>query len=171
MASGKGQPAALPPSNRAFSAVALRFPLLVIIWGALSEGEGWIPGLIASAVLAPASLWLVSPMPNRTQTLWGLFRLIPLFAKESLLGGWDVATRALSVQRTVRPRMELVRLETPGEAVATALAFAVTLMPGTLVVEVDRRRLLVHSIDYERDACASIANLERRLGRIFRGPR
>lgn len=170
MATGQGHPPVPSSYRSAIRAVLVRIPLLLLAWGALTEGAGWVTGLLASAVIAPVSLLLAAPKRGRIRAAAGLLTLFPLFARESLLGGWDVARRALSIRRIVRPRMELVRLAAPSEAVATALAFAITLMPGTLVVELDRRRLLVHAIDRERDDCRSIRDLNRRLSKVLGEP-
>ena len=158
-----------PPAGGAGAAAALtRFPALLLAWGALGEGQAFWPwGVGAALAVTLASFRLLAPQRGRLAASARLLRLAPLFLRESLLGGWDVARRALSPKPVLRPRLELVRLERPDTATATALAYLITLMPGTLAVEVHRRRLLVHVIDYQRDNCRAIAALERRLARVL----
>jgi multicomponent Na+:H+ antiporter subunit E len=145
-------------------ALSVRFPLLLLGWGALSEGEAlWPWGTLAAAAMTLVSLRLVPPRPGRLRLAPRLAMLLPEILLESLKGGFDVARRALTPGRPLAPKLELVRLARPDRGVAVTLAYASTLMPGTLAVEVDARRLLVHVIDRKRNDCAAIQHLERRL--------
>jgi multicomponent Na+:H+ antiporter subunit E len=166
MESPPGGPAA---PRRALAAALARLPLLLLAWGALGGGAGlWPWGLAAAAAIAPASLLLLAPRPGRGCVALGLVALLPLFVRDSLSGGWDVARRALAPRCVLRPGMQAIRLERPATPVVIALAYAVTVMPGTLAVEVGRQRLLVHVLDHRRESRPQIAALERRLAAVYR---
>jgi multicomponent Na+:H+ antiporter subunit E len=157
-----------PPRAAVLAAAALvRFITVLLAWGALSGGAGFMPwGILAALLLTWRSLRALPPRRGALRAGLKLIQLMPIIVRESLLGGWDVARRALSLNPELRPRFEVVRLEPTGRPVAITLAYAITLMPGTLAVEVENQRLLVHLIDYRRDDCRAIKEFEQRLFRL-----
>lgn len=163
-------PTMAPPSTTSrplATGFLFRLAALLLAWGALSEGAGFWPwGVGAAAAVALLSQALVPPEAGRLALGLRLVILFPLIFRDSLLSGWDIARRAFRADPDLQPGLELVQLERPDTAVAIALAYATTLMPGSLAVEVNRRRLLVHVVDRRRDDCRAIVALERRLTKL-----
>jgi multicomponent Na+:H+ antiporter subunit E len=97
-----------------------------------------------------AATWLsLRLLPARQHlALWRLVRHGPAFARGSLIGGVDVARRALSPRMPLSPGwVEVpVRLRDGGRV---AMGAELSLMPGTLAAGVRRDRLLVHLLDTE----------------------
>lgn len=86
------------------------------------------------------------------------------FVSRSLLGGLDVARRALD------PRLPLEVCERPydltvrGDGARTLFVAVVSLLPGTLATGLAGQRVKVHSI--AGDPHAQLADLERQVARL-----
>lgn len=143
-----------------------RFALFFAIWLILSEGAvtGLAPGFLAAAGAAWMSLSLV---PRRGAGLVGLATLLPHFVWRSLVGGADVAWRALHPAMPMNPGWltHPTRLE-PGMA-RVALGSEVSLLPGTLVAGSRGDALHVHSLDATQDVAAVLSDEERRMAALF----
>lgn len=121
---------------------------LAVTWWAVSEGRAgsWGVGLpvVAAAALVAAALL---PLPRRLPRPAPLARLAGWFVIESARGGADVARRALSPSLPIDPALVELRTTLPEGAARVLAADAVSLLPGTVTVDLDGDRLLLHALD------------------------
>lgn len=141
------------------------------LWWALTGGaaDSWLVGapIIVAATVASQLLW-------RKHTGWwsplALVRFVVFFIRESVRGGVDVARRALHPDLPLQPG--LVRLESrlpPGPA-EVFLINALSLMPGTLGVELRGTALTLHVLDEQSPVLEETRRLEALIAAIFRIP-
>lgn len=149
-------------------AVLLRLPVFWIFWGSLSEGEAlWSWGLPTAVLATAVSLAAVPPMLTPFRTTLHTLSLVPRLFLEALVSGWDVARRAFLPSRPLDPDIIDVRIGCGEQAVAIAIGYAATVMPGTLALEVDRCSVRIHVIDRTQPNRQLIGSLERRLENVF----
>jgi multicomponent Na+:H+ antiporter subunit E len=149
--------------------VLLRIAAMTVLWLILAEGNlrywGLVIGAIAAATLV--SLLLV-PSSGLSLSPVGLVRFVPFFVMQSILGGWDVAMRALSI----RPRLDPVYIECElrldEEPARVLVANTMSLMPGTLSVSLEGKRLQMHVLDREMPAIQRAKEVEEHAARMFR---
>lgn len=140
--------------------------LLLVVWIGL-EGSPSIGNLVGGVVVVAAVTWISGRRPrHHVVHPWGTLKFAVLFVKMLVESTWAVAVTA------IRPTPERLRAgvvacplvdQTP--LVATIVADAITLTPGTLTLDVrtDPTVLYVHMIGFEdADAVrADVAELER----------
>ncbi len=138
--------------------------LLAVFWLVLAGGAGWGFGLafiglgaLAGATLAPARYYRWNP--------WRLLVFLGFFLHQSWLGGWDVACRALSPALPLAPRRIAWMLRLPPGQPRTLMVSVVSLLPGTLSVDLHGDTLWVHSL--AGDPAPGLAALERAVARLF----
>lgn len=150
---------------RALLVRALGFGALLWI---LAEGHVHHPVLSGLVVLAAAatSLALV-PSDTFRLRLTGLARFAPWFLAESVRGGLDVAGRALRRSPSLEPGFVDYPLALAVPAARTFFASAVSLLPGTLAIELRPGGLRIHVLDARQDAEARLRPLEERVGAMF----
>lgn len=154
-------------SRNRMGSVLARATLFAGLWAGLVGVA--VEGLVLGLAVVPAAVALsLRLMPVERPLRPGrLFGLLPGFHARSVLGGLDVAARAMA------PRMPLA----PGWVVApvglppggrVAMGASLSLMPGTLAAGSDGDRLLVHVLDATADHRAALHAEERRLARLYR---
>ncbi|MGB5609610.1 Na+/H+ antiporter subunit E, partial [Eudoraea sp.] len=110
--------------------------LFALVWWVLAEGESasWWVGVPVVVVVATASAVLTFP----TNMVWfELFRFVPYFLFHSLLGGADVAWRAFHPDMPVDPQEVEYTIRLPAGLPLVFMANTVSLLPGTLSVELN----------------------------------
>lgn len=132
-------------------------------------------GLVSAAALTPVSLHLlhtvlgrvedarpVNPLALVSYLLWLLTRIPP--------AGASVAMTVLDPRRTARPGVVRFRTGLRSPAARTLLANSITLVPGTMTINVEDDRFTVHA--FTPAAMADLANAatQRRIARIFGYP-
>lgn len=125
-----------------------RLALLGVLWIVLAGTDA--KALAVGLVSVPVAVWLsmrLLPGP-RHLVLWRLLRHLPSFVGGSLLGGIDVARRALSPRMPLAPGWVEVPARLP-DGGRVALGAELSLMPGTLAAGVRGDRLLIHLLDTE----------------------
>ncbi|HVJ91463.1 MAG TPA: Na+/H+ antiporter subunit E [Labilithrix sp.] len=143
--------------------------LLGFGWWALTEGDpsSLAIGLTMVAAATLASL-IASPPQPITLRPRALVTLAGGFLYGSLLGGWDVARRALAPSLPISPALipYSTRLDSmPAQQVFTSL---LTLMPGTFPADTRGRDILIHAlVDRGDELRREITTLERRVARTF----
>jgi len=139
-----------------------RFALFTIVWLILTHGapDGWGFGLVAAAAATALSrrLW----RSGRSLRFLPLAAHAPHFMWRSLVGGLDVAWRALSPRMPLQPGWIVYPTDLPAGA-RVALGGEVSLLPGTLVAGSRGNGLLVHSLNSDRPIAESLADEERRI--------
>jgi multicomponent Na+:H+ antiporter subunit E len=154
-------------------AAAGRAVAMAATWWILAEGavpSTWAGGIVALATLAvatAASLFAWPPGAVRLR-LRGVPALALHFARQSAAGGVDVARRALLPSGRVRPGFLRYRTDLPPGAPRTILAGVVSLLPGTLAVEIDGPVLVIHMLDRELPVREAIRATEVRIRAAIR---
>lgn len=140
---------------------------LAASWWALSEGRAgsWGVGLptVAAAALLAARLL---PLPRSRPRPGPLLRFAGWFLVESVRGGVDVARRALSPSLPIDPDLLELTTTLPEGAARVVLADAVSLLPGTVTIELDGDRVLVHALDAAGTE-RGFREVEARLAALF----
>lgn len=141
---------------------------LAALWWIATEGRpgSWgvgIPVVIMAAFTAtavtPAPRWRIRPL--------GLARFLGHFLAGSVRGGVDVARRVLSPTMRLAPGFLTHRLSLPEGAPRVLLANVISLMPGTLTVDLVGEELHLHALDAGPDLAGELGELERRVGDVF----
>ncbi len=92
---------------------------------------------------------------------------MPFFLINSLLGGADVAWRALHPDLPIAPDLLKYLLRLPPGLPRVFMANTVSLLPGTLSAALDQNILRIHVLDSRRDVLAELEALEQRVARMF----
>jgi multicomponent Na+:H+ antiporter subunit E len=137
-----------------------------LLWIVLTEGNAyaWWFGVLVVAAATAASAALQPPVRLRPL---GLLRLLPFFLKQSLLGGVDVARRAFDPRMPLDPIFVACPLRLPPGPAQIALADTMSLLPGTVSVDLHGNDLRLHVLDRSLPAIATLRQLEDRLGDAF----
>ncbi|MCW4463955.1 Na+/H+ antiporter subunit E [Glutamicibacter sp. MNS18] len=114
---------------------------LVLMWGALwqdfSAGNLIFGALLALLVVA------LFPLPpvvlSGRINLWYCFLLLGWFILQVVAASVEVAYLAFFRRKKTRSSIIAVRLHTDSDLIVTAVGHVLTLIPGSFVVEVDRR--------------------------------
>lgn len=151
---------------RYLSTILFRGMLMVVFWGALS---GWSTdyagyGAVAVLVTLVVSLKLSPPATTTPNPVRALI-LAGWFMWQAVVGGVDVAKRALSRVPDVEPEVIHADLELPRGPVAELAVLMMNLMPGTMVqyVAEDRRSVELHTLSADLDPVEQWKALQRRV--------
>ena len=144
-----------------------RLALLIALWWTLTDGgAGWYFGLPLAIVATLVSLWLTPPAVHRLR-----LPQLPVFAlyfiRQSLLAGWDVAGRTLSPNLPLQPALLEMPLKLPDGAPTWWLMITISLLPGTLSVQLDGRTLTLHCLDAGQDVEANVRQAEHHIAALF----
>lgn len=148
--------------------------LWLLMWGSWSWGTFFMGVAMAALVL------LTFPMP-RASTRLGLrpvamIWLTVTFLANLFLSSFIVAWMALRPQGVGAGRVVAIRLHDTDDFRRTVVAEMTSLVPGTVVIDLDTHgHLLIHIIDTTDDArlrseANRIHRLERRVARAFGAP-
>lgn len=149
-------------------ALLKRAAMLALVWWLLEEGGFRAPYLAAAVVCAAAGVSLVLQPPARL--VWRplrLPRLVLHMLRLSLLGGWDVARRALTPGLPVQPGLSSYTLKLRAGFPAVLYTWLVSLTPGTASVALEGSTLVVHALDVHMDVEEKLRELERLVGALF----
>ena len=127
----------------------LRLALFSLMWWVLTDGaiDSWPVGV---PVVLISTLVSVKLMPPLSWSLRGMVVFIPYFFWHSIRGGVDVARRALHPQLPISPGLFDYRFRLPPGLPRVFMANTVSLLPGTLSVELEEEILRVHVLDETR---------------------
>lgn len=143
-----------------------RGALLALIWWALTDGNpsSWWIGIPAVLVALITSFALMTPC----SLSWvGLLRFIPFFFIRSLLGGMDVARRALLIRMPIQPDIVIFPMQLEQELPKVMVANVASLLPGTLSAEIHHDALHLHVLDNRNDVTSELMEVEQHIARIF----
>lgn len=133
----------------------------------VTEGDlsGWtfllpILALVATvdAILAGWRPWRIRAVPAA--------RFATFFVWQSVRGGIDVALRAVHPRLPIAPTMAEFRLRLATPSARVLFANAVSLLPGTLAVNVFDERLLLHVLDANATIEPTLRELENRIAAL-----
>ena len=153
-------------SQRLWPSILQRGLLFSLVWWVLVGGEmaSWWIGVPAVLLAAAASIALLSPV---TLVWYELFRFVPFFLIRSLLGGVDVAWRALHPSMPISPHLIEYPIQLPSGLPCVFMANTVSLLPGTLSTELGSRCLKVHVLNGRKDVLSELETLEQRVAALF----
>ena len=139
--------------------------LFIVIWWLLTDGtaSSWWIALPAVIMALVVSTMLVSPM---TIHWLGLFRFVLFFLRFSLLGGIDVARRAIQPKIPIDPDFVEYRMQLPVGLLQVLMANTVSLLPGTLIAGLEESVMKVHVLDRSKDVSTELEMIEERIARI-----
>lgn len=149
----------------------LRTTVFSVLWLILSEGrvDGLVLGSIAvqfatatSYVLIPAGAGGVSPV--------GLLRFIVFFILNSWRGGLQVAVQALRGPAALRPALLEISLQRFANGNDILLVNALSLLPGTLSVELENGTLCLHVLDERLPVLADLRALASSISQLYGKP-
>ena len=155
-------------SGRGVPRSATRAAGYALLWWILTGGEAgsWVIGLPAVVGAGVASHLLRSGSTGGWH-LPGLARFLPFFLWRSLVGGADVARRALRPRLTLAPALLNYRWRLPPGPWRVAFANSVSLLPGTLSVDLRGHCLIVHVLDQRQPIRAELCRLEELIARLY----
>jgi multicomponent Na+:H+ antiporter subunit E len=136
---------------------------LTLLWWVLTDNAGWELGVPAVGAATVTAL-LLAPPPS-PWSLWGLFRFILYFLKESWIGGLDVARRAFRAEPPLQPTWVHYPSRLPPGAAQILFITTITLLPGTLSAELQDTGVLVHALDPAM--VNGLTELEQRVAGLF----
>lgn len=143
------------------------------LWGGLSIANVIAGTIVGLAVLAVARQY--KPRPVQHFDIVSALRYLVTFARQLAVASYQVAVAVVRPDR-VRPGILAMQLRHVSDAVVTLVANSISLTPGTLTLEIERRGdvavLYVHALDLsDPDAVrADIVALERLAIAAFGGP-
>ncbi len=145
----------------------LRAASFLVGWWAFTEGS-WKEWGVGIAVVVAATLASFHLLPLRSWrwSLTGLLLFVPYFLWQSLMGGLDVAWRALHPRMPLKTALLNYTVRLPGDLPRVFLAWTVSLLPGTASVWLQGNRLTVHVLNDE-DFEPRMRVVEDRIARIF----
>ena len=156
------------PNQRLARALTFRVAVLTLLWWALlgHEVDSWSVGVPTIIAAALTSL-VLAPSARVPFSLVAAVIVAPKLVYRALAGGLDVAKRVLAPSLPISP--SLVRLEmTLGSPFGQwCYAHCVSLLPGTLAVDIDGQEVIVHILADEPQALNELAALHRDLTRVF----
>jgi multicomponent Na+:H+ antiporter subunit E len=149
---------------------------LSLVWAALT-GNFEPANLITGFILGYAALFVVRRALDPSDyflKVWQVIGFVLFFLWELLIANLRVAYDVLTPRHYMQPRVIALPLDARTDAEITALAYFISLTPGTLTLDVstDRRTMFIHAM-YAPDADALRREIkqgvERRLLRLMRG--
>jgi multicomponent Na+:H+ antiporter subunit E len=148
--------------------IAKRAALFALAWLILTGAApgGLAVGAVAAVAATAVSLRLLPPSPRHAK-VWALIALIPGFLWRSMLGGADVAWRALHPKLPIRPGW-IDYPVTLQDGTARAMFGAQTsLLPGTLSAGMESGAMRIHCLEVSERTHAELARGEARLARAL----
>ncbi|MFN2361928.1 MAG: Na+/H+ antiporter subunit E [Marinobacter sp.] len=145
-----------------------RLILLLLVWWALTEGDhsGILFGLVI-AVLVMLISWRLFPVGKGRIRPLPFLSFLLFFLGRSVVAGIDIARRLLAPSLPVRPGYRTFHLKLPEGGPRWLLANTLSLMPGTLAVNLDGERLELHCLDIRDPIEKDVQAAEQRVARVF----
>lgn len=147
--------------------VAAWAPVMALGWWVLVEGRPGSWGAGAVMVGLAALLAAAAPAGPGLPRVGPLLSLAGYFVVQSLRGGWDVARRALSPAMPLSAGLAQVRTSLPDGPLRVVLADLLSLLPGTLTVELQGDLILLHALEVGPALELEVRDLERRLTAVW----
>lgn len=138
------------------------------LWMLLNEGDlaSLIVGVPAALIGVALSRRLPAAAKSRVSAR-GLLEFIVYFLWQAVIGGWDVARRALGPRCQVQPGFVAYCMSLPEGLPRAVFLDTLTLLPGTLSADVQAGEMRMHVIDIDAHSHEQIKELEDRVARLF----
>lgn len=140
----------------------------LLLWWVLTEADpkGTGFGFIAATLTGLGGVAVASRWQHRLRVL-AIPGFIFYFVRLSLIAGVDVARRTLHPKLPMAPQMIRVPIQLPAGAPRWLLGNTLSLLPGTLSVDIDDDHLLLHALDGKQPIAEQVADTERRIAALF----
>lgn len=151
-----------------FPAFFLRAGVLYLVWWVLIGGDP--SGLVfGAAIVVPVSMLSCSfyPASGYRLHLPGTLAFAGYFMVRSAVAGVDVARRLLAPTVKVNPGYLTVSTCLPCGSPRWLLANTLSLMPGTLSVQLQDNRLELHCLDLDLPVAADVRVTEQKVAGMF----
>lgn len=156
-----------------------------LLWVILTNGR--VDSLIIGVPAIIASAWVFARL-QRTPSIAGAtgqagmrveaptayvmrYRALPAFVGHfllrSVIAGVDVARRTLSPRLDLSPDIIDVQTALPSGAPRLLLAATLSLVPGSLFVELHGDRITMHVLDRHADARRQLVSMEQQIAKLF----
>jgi multicomponent Na+:H+ antiporter subunit E len=145
-----------------------RFGLFLAAWIVLTSAD--LEALPFGAVVAVGGTGIADRLMPRGEglRLQRLAAMVPAFLVRSVIGGLDVARRALSPGLPINPGWIAHPLRIKGGTLRVLLGGEISLLPGTLAAGCSLDRLLIHCLDVDLPVARRITKEESKLARVVK---
>ena len=128
--------------------VSVLFLLWILLTGSLAPEE-LLTGLVVAVVaaLATKQIQLFDAFKWNAGTPLALIKYLVFFIIALIKANLDLARRILTPALPINPAMVEIHTDLQSDLGKLLLANSITLTPGTLTVDVEQNRLLVHWVD------------------------
>ena len=139
-----------------------------VIWYILTGADhtSWIIGAPA-VLLAGICHLLLTNSAVRPPKYFSLLFFGFFFLRQSFLSGIDVLRRTISPRQLLNPGLIPYATRLPGCSSKVFFANTISLLPGTLSVDIEGSTIIVHTIDIDMPVWAKLQNLEGRIADLF----
>lgn len=145
-----------------------RTALFLLIWFVVAEAD--LSSLIIGvpvALGAAALSVMLQPKSITGMYVPGAIRFVRFFAVQSVLGGVDVALRALGPRLRLEPAIVTYPLRLGGSFPRVFFANTISMLPGTLSSRLTAETVEVHVLDASRAVLEDLARVEERVADLF----
>ena len=144
----------------------LRAVAFSLLWWVLTAGavESWWVG---APVVLIATLVSVALVPAVSWSPAGVANFVPFFVWHSLRGGVDVAWRTFHPRMPIQPGLIEYPLRLPPGLSRVIMVNTVSLLPGSLSVELGADCLKIHVLDTRNSVVSEIIMVEQVVARMF----
>jgi len=155
-----------PVAQSVLGMLLVRTALLATLWWALAGGTAWAFGAPV-VLLALGSSFVLQPTRRARLRPLALVGFAGFFVRRSLRAGIDVAWRALSPHLPLVPATIEYHLRLPSGPSQVFLANTLSLLPGTLSVDLRGDTLEVHVLDERLPIEQELSAAEARVAALF----
>jgi multicomponent Na+:H+ antiporter subunit E len=149
-------------------AAIFRIILFAIIWWILTAGksDSWVVGVPTVIISVFVSMALTNQSRNSWRIL-SIMQFITFFAKASVRGGFDVARRVFHPRLPLNPDLVDYQLTLKNQSARILMANIISLLPGTLSVELQDKQIKVHVLDKNQDVNSELQAVESAVGALL----
>lgn len=145
-----------------------RVVFFALVWHLLAgaDPKSWFIGLPACLAAACLSR-ILAPKDCQPPCIRGGLRFLPYFLIQSITSGIDVLCRTLAPTPRITPGFLSFTTWLPPGSPRVLFANTISLLPGTLSVDLDGDLLTIHALDLTAPVTTSLAELEIRVADVF----
>ncbi len=145
----------------------LRFGTLLFIWWILTEGNEtslWLGFLLSilGGFLSRSSIF-----PKLKPDWIRLFSFLPCFLLSSFKSGWNVIQILLKPSMPLNPGVVRYKLSLPEGPSRIFLANLLTLLPGTLSVNLESDEVVLHVLNLDSKFNQEVQHWESKIAQLF----